>query len=208
MKRLLGSALVLVAATGCSGDPEAPDPGPKEDLASLLRSHATAGGADVCAAEQVDITLEGYDVALGHRFTRITVRNVSDRSCRLEGVPGIGARGAEGSTFEPEVEQASTTQAAGPVELAPGAAAGSTLEWTGELAGAHSEHVSVLILQLAADQAPVSVPARLVGDTDETDPLDIGPVTTLRLAPFTALTAEEASRTPRSRDEPARPDKP
>ncbi|MDQ6525740.1 DUF4232 domain-containing protein [Nocardioides sp. LHD-245] len=207
MKRLLGSVLLLVAATGCSGAPADPEPRPADDLASLLRTRATAGGPGSCGPEQVAVTLEGYDVALGHRYTRITVRNLSDRPCRLEGAPGIGARGANGSTFEPAVEQANTP-AATPVELAPGAAAGSALEWTGELAGADSEHASLLVLQLAADQPPVSVPARLVGDTEETDPLDIGPLTTLRLAPFTALTAEEASRTPRSRDEPVRPEKP
>ncbi|MCG8151285.1 hypothetical protein GUY44_12415, partial [Pimelobacter simplex] len=57
---------------------------------------------------------------------------------------------------------------------------------TGDLAGAApgSERISLLVLQLARGQVPVAVPARIAGDTPDDPPLDIGPLTTLRLAPF------------------------
>lgn len=215
MKRAIGSLLVLVAATGCSGAPAPSRPGPSgtEDLTALLRTRATTtAGADGCRPDQVAVTLEGYDAALGHRYTRITVRNVGERPCRVEGVPGIGVRGFDGSTFEPEVGRGLPMSGEpappdGPVELQPGTAATSDLEWTGELAAADAERAALVVVQLAVDQAPVAVPARLAGDPADADPLDIGRSTTLRLTAFTALSPEDDARPPVDRDGPVRPEK-
>ncbi|GAA4079734.1 DUF4232 domain-containing protein [Nocardioides kongjuensis] len=215
MKRLLGSVLLLLALSGCSGEAEpgartptgepdgttappgldevspgfdeSPDGEPPvpddqlEDaaLTALLRTRATAYGGDHCAAEQVEVSLEGYDQAAGHRYSRVVVRNTGDDACVVEGVPGVGARGAWGTTFVNEIGPGTGDAPASPVLLSPGESAASGLEWTGDLAGAESEHVSLLVLQLARGQVPLAVPARIGVET-----LDIGPFTTIRLAPF------------------------
>lgn len=213
MKRLLGSLLVVVALSGCSGEPDGSGPTAEPDgttapagldevspgfdespdgeppvpddqlddaaLTALLRTRATASGPDHCTADQVAVTLEGYDQAAGHRYSRVVVRNTGDEACVVEGVPGVGARGAWGTTFVNEIGPGASAAPAGPVRLAPGEQATSDLEWTGDLAGAESEHVSLLVLQLARGQVPLAVPARIGVET-----LDIGPFTTIRLAPF------------------------
>ncbi len=170
-----------------SPDGEPPTPDNQLDavaLTALLRTRATASGPGHCAAEHVAVTLEGYDQAAGHRYSRIVVRNSGDDTCVVEGVPGLGARGAWGTTFVNEIGPGSSGSTDGPVRLAPGERASSDLEWTGELAGASSEHVSLLVLQLARGQVPVAVPARLAEDSPGAPPLDIGPLTTVRLSPF------------------------
>jgi hypothetical protein len=170
-----------------SPDGEPPVPDDELDdaaLTALLRTRATASGAEHCAADQVAVTLEGYDQAAGHRYSRVVVRNTGDEACVVEGVPGVGARGAWGTTFVNEIGPGASAAPAGPVRLAPGEQATSDLEWTGDLAGAESEHVSLLVLQLARGQVPVAVPARLAGDAPDAPPLDIGPLTIVRLTPF------------------------
>ena len=159
-------------------------------LTALLRTRASArASATHCRADQVEVSLEGFDAALGHRFTTIVVRNTSARTCTLEGVPGFGVRGGWGSTFVPEVQ--STDRGpngklipARPVRLAPGKTARSGLEWTGDLAGAQSEPASLVVVQLASGQVPATTPARLATDPVDAPPLDIGQFTTIYLAPF------------------------
>lgn len=168
------------------GPPPEPDDGLSADeLTALLRTTASvqASGAH-CGPEQVEVALVGFDMAAGHRFTSLSVRNISGEPCVVEGVPGVGVRGAWGRRFAPEVERGTPSAAAGPVELAPGALATSLLEWTGELGGAESERASLIVVQLARGQVPVAVPARLAGDPADAEPLDIGALTTLRLTPL------------------------
>ncbi|MCG8151284.1 DUF4232 domain-containing protein, partial [Pimelobacter simplex] len=106
-----------------SPDEPAPTPDDRLDdaaLTALLRTRATASGADHCAAGQVTVTLEGYDQAAGHRYSRVVVRNSGDEPCVVEGVPGVGARGDWGTTFVNEVGRGSSDVPAEPVRLAPG----------------------------------------------------------------------------------------
>lgn len=208
MARLLGAVvsacLLVLTVTGCGGGSSDPVAGPSSpgttaasdepstpddeltdaDLRALLRTRASESASGACGPGDVVVTLQGFDVALGHRFTAITVRNTSGRSCVVEGTPGIGVRGEWGRTFVPEVGPGTTDDAAEPVVLAPGAKATSQLEWTGALAGAESEHASLVVVQLARGQVPVAVPARLAGDPPDAPPLDIGELTTLKLTPF------------------------
>ena len=195
--------LVPTAAAGCSGDP-APRPDPAADLADLLRTRATATGPAHCAPRDVEVALRGYDVATGHRYTWIVVRNRTDDTCVVEGYPGLGVRGTGGAGFDTAAERRpAPPDEEAPVSLAPGEAAAGMLEWTGELPGAGAERASLLVVQLASGQQPVAVPARLEDEPDDTEPLDIGPLTTLRVGPFGPLDAELSG----SRLEPARPEK-
>lgn len=153
-------------------------------LTALLRTRASVGAAGHCTRDEVAVALEGFDSSLGHRYSRIVVRNTAGRSCLVEGVPGIGVRGAWGSTFVPEVTHSEhdldgEAVAARPIRLAPGERAVVGLEWTGDLAGAESEQASLVVVQLASGQVPVAVPAVVDGG-----PLDIGQFTTIRLTPF------------------------
>ncbi|WP_408896957.1 DUF4232 domain-containing protein [Nocardioides sp. R1-1] len=153
-------------------------------LTALLRTRSSVRADGHCTPEQVAVTLEGLDSSLGHRYSRIVVRNRSREACAVEGVPGIGLRGQWGSRFVPEVEHSDRSLngdpvASAPLRLAPGERAASDLEWTGDLAGAEAEPASLLVVQLASGQVPVAIPAR-VG----TEWLDFGQFTTLRLTPF------------------------
>lgn len=163
------------------GAPPVPDDQLDDDqLTALLRTRASAPSrAESCRADELDASLAGSDAAAGSRFTTIVVRNTSDRSCVLEGVPGVGVRGTWGSTLRPRVS--SGVGAAGPVTLAPGAAARSLLEWGGSLAGAEQERASMIVVQLAAGQVPLRVGATIEGSED---PLDIGMESSIDVAPF------------------------
>ena len=116
------------------------------------------------------------------------VRNVSHRTCVVEGIPGLGARGGWGHRFTLTVQPGTPiSDHAGPATLAPGARATASLEWTGELAGHDAERVSMLVVQLAAGQVPVRVAARLTGLPDGVEQtLDLGMLSTVRISPFEA----------------------
>lgn len=179
-------------APGYDESPDGAPPVPDDELddaalTALLRTRASAPAADHCTAGQVVVTLEGFDMSLGHRYTRIFVRNRSTRACVVEGVPGIGVRGAWGSTFVPEVQH-TDRDARGelvpeqPIRLAPGERAAAGLEWTGDLAGSESEQASLVVVQLASGQVPAAAPAVVDGG-----PIDVGQFTTIRLSPFAAV---------------------
>lgn len=178
------------------GDGPSPTPDAALDdaaLTALLRTRAAVrAGTEHCRPDQVEVDLRGYDQAAGHRYTSIAVRNTSRRACTLAGVPGIGARGGLGHTFVPEVDAAD--EGTTPVRIEPGDYAAAGLEWTGELAGAESERVSLLVVQLAAGQVPVPVAPRLVNDPAAAEALDIGQLTTIHLSAFAPLSRAEAAR--------------
>ena len=168
------------------------------DITALLRIPASdAATPDSCRPDEVSVSIEGLDAAAGHRYARVVLTNVSSRSCTVSGFPGIGARGEWGSTFELAAEHRDPS--ASPVTptvvtLQPGAAGFANLEWTGELAGAESEKISMLVLQLAQGQDAFGVPAVGAVSADSGDlsgqamPLDIGILTTVRIGPLQATT--------------------
>ncbi len=155
-------------------------------LTALLRTRASVAADGHCTSDQVQVTLQGFDMTLGHRYSRITVRNTSAAACVVEGVPGIGVQGTWGSRFVPEVKHtdrdtSGAAIAVAPVRLEPGERASAGIEWTGDLAGAESEQASMLVVQLARGQVPAKVPAVAGGGR-----VDIGQFTTIVLAPFVA----------------------
>lgn len=168
------------------------------DITALLRIPASdAATPDSCRPDEVSVSIEGLDAAAGHRYARVVLTNVSSRSCTVSGFPGIGARGEWGNTFELAAEHRDPS--ASPVTptvvtLQPGAAGFANLEWTGELAGAESEKISMLVLQLAQGQDAFGVPAVGAVSADSGDlsgqamPLDIGILTTVRIGPLQATT--------------------
>jgi hypothetical protein len=173
---------------------EAPDgaaPTPDVDLpdaalTALLRTRGSSVvGDESCGPAEVTARLSGVDAALGHRYTSLVVTNTSSRTCVVEGVPGVGARGKWGHRFALTVERG--TSAPGPirpVRLLPGGEAQALVEWTGDLAGHDSERASLLVVQLASGQVPVRLPARIAGVPANESDLDVGMFTTIRLAPF------------------------
>lgn len=171
--------------TAVTPDPELTD----ADLLELLRIPATApADAETCTPADLTLALGAGDAAMGHRYSAIVATNDSDRPCTLRGYPGIGARGEWGSQFLLVASQEGLTGqddpalAADPppVTILPGETAIAPLEWTGELAGAESEWASILVVQAAAGQTPVAVPAVLAEPTS--GPVDIGMQTTVRVA--------------------------
>lgn len=173
------------------GPPPTPDAGLSDaEVADLLRTRASAAdGAEMCGPTDVTAKLSGFDLALGHRYTSLVVTNTSSRSCVVDGVAGLGARGEWGNRFTLTVEPGLTVSGkrGRPVRLAPGAEARSLLEWTGELAGHGAERASLFAVQLAAGQVPLRVSATLDGMPAGEDDLDAGMLTTVRLGPFEPL---------------------
>lgn len=148
-----------------------------DQVDALLRVGATGVDAPgVCAGDGVDYTVTQVDAAAGHRYGALTVTNRSPTTCTVSGSPGLGGRGTWGQTFQWSVEQ-STDGGAATVTLSPGAAATAALEWTGELAGAGAEQLSVLAVQLARGQHAVRV---VPGTTD------LGMLTTVRVGTWQA----------------------
>lgn len=171
--------------------PDGPPPTPDDDLTdadltALLRTRGSAtDDPEKCGTADVAARLSGADAALGHRYTSLVVTNTSSRTCVVEGVPGVGARGEWGRRLTLTVERATPASGAGgAVRLAPGAEARSLVEWTGELAGQGAERASLFVFQLATGQVPVRVPARLTDVPTGADDLDVGMLTTMRLGAF------------------------
>ena len=166
------------------------------DLADLLRLPATATSTSTsCRPETVELSLTFTDAAMGHRYGVLEVVNTSPVACSVQGYPGIGARGAWGSTFQLAAEQRDPIDEAATqdeVMLAPGASAVANVEWTGELAGAESEPISLLAVQLTADGEaighPVSAESTGMGEPDTG--IDIGLMTTVRIGPFRGESVE------------------
>ncbi|WP_110240283.1 DUF4232 domain-containing protein [Nocardioides gilvus] len=179
-------------APGWDEAPDGPAPTADADLSDaalkkLLRTRSSAGNsADSCGPDDVTAQLSGIDVALGHRYTSLVVKNTSSRPCVVDAVAGVGARGEWGNRFTLTVQPGSSISGASgaSVRLAPGGEAGALMEWTGELAGHDAEKASMLVVQLAPGQVPVRVAARLNDVPDEESALDIGMLTTIKLGPF------------------------
>lgn len=155
---------------------------------ALVRLPASESGTPgACGPDDVRAELRFEDAAAGHRFGTITLTGAADEPCRLQGYPGLGARGAWGHPFTPQVEQVpfgpgfqhgDETLVATDLPLGPGRTAVVRLEWTGALGGAQSEPLGDLVLQLQADQPPLRV-----SDPDRAAS-DVGAFSTLRVGPF------------------------
>ena len=160
------------------------------DLAGMLRLPATAASTSTsCRPEAVTVSLMFSDAAMGHRYGVLKVVNDSSEACSVQGYPGIGARGGWGSTFQLAAEQRdpiapSATQ--DEVMLAPGGSAVANMEWTGELAGAQSEPISLLVVQLTTDGEVIGHPvsAESTGIPEPDTGIDIGMMTTVRVGPL------------------------
>lgn len=171
------------------GTPPVPDAGLSDaEVTTLLRTQGPTAGAEACGPDDVSVSLEGFDVAAGSRFSSVVVTNTSSRTCAVTGVPGLGVRGEWGNRFEVAVEEGHTRsgESSGPIRLAPDERAASLLQWTGNLAANGDERASMLAVQLADGQAPLRVDARIVLPDYEEIP-DIGMTTTVRVGPFEAL---------------------
>lgn len=170
--------------------PEGPTPTPddeltKRDLEGLINIPASAASTgNNCTSGQVRLSLAGSDAALGHRYARLIAENTSDRTCELIGWPGLGLRGewgtafatvAERSTIPVDLEGVPPAEVNTAVTIPAGGRAAVDFEWTGALGGNRDEHVSLIAVQLAADESPG------VLIVDAGDHVDIGPDTTVRV---------------------------
>ncbi len=168
--------------------PDGPTPTPDDeltvaDLAGLVRLEASApAAADRCAPQDVRLSLTGIDAAAGHRYARLIAANTSDRTCTLVGWPGLGFRGEWGAAFpvvaersEVQVERVGVPPASPDVALDPGDRAAAEFEWTGALAGARDEPVSLIAVQFAADGPAAGLAVLPEGH------VDLGPDTTVRI---------------------------
>ena len=163
------------------------------ERSALLRVPATAAAVpDACTPDGTSIELWGFDVAAGSRFSSLRVTNTGTAPCTLGGWPGIGGRGDCGNRLMLIVEQEQRGADPSPVLLAPGEAADAPIRWTGALAGAEQETISLLVVQLAQGQEAVGIAPVIAAETmlggDGGEPhdagLDIGMTTTVRVGAF------------------------
>lgn len=180
-------------------DPDIPDAKlSTRDLLEHLRVPATAAATSVsCTLEDVEIGVQYYDAAAGSRYGQILVENISGKDCMVKGYPGIGARGEWGSKFLNVTEQVDAITYQEPsapqleVHLEPGQSAAANLVWSGELAGALSEPISLFVVQLATNQPAVGIPVSQEAEGGGAQAaintaLDVGMLTTVRVGPFLA----------------------
>ncbi|WP_370619762.1 peptidoglycan DD-metalloendopeptidase family protein [Mumia qirimensis] len=157
--------------------------------AGVLALRATERATDrSCGPQDVTVALTPIEPALGHRYSRASVRNVSQAACTLDGYPGFGGQGQSGDPLDLAAEQRQRTgedAAAAVVTLRPAAEAYANVEWAGQLAGAETERITALALQLARGQRPVVVRTA--------ESLDIGNGTTVRVGPWQAGRAGRAA---------------
>lgn len=165
-----------------------------QDITRLLRVKATDSGTSAsCRPADVSVSVDNLDAAAGHRYGRLLLTNTSARSCSVTGFPGLGARGEWGNTFQIAADQREPREGVAAVHrvtLSPGLAAFANIEWTGELAGAESEKISMLAIQLSRNQeafgiaAVGAVAADSGAQSGDSVPLDIGMLTTVRIGPL------------------------
>lgn len=201
---LLASALLVLSACGSSSD-ERTEPAtvsataatPSEQAppdVGVLRLQATQQAtARSCGPRDVSVALTSAEPALGHRYARAVLRNNTGSACVVDGFPGIGGRGESGDPLELAAEHRQRTGERTPTEVVPVPPAGeayANVEWTGSLAGAETERITVLALQLAEGQPPVVVRT--------TESLDIGNGTTVRIGPWQAAPTAQAAPTTQS----------
>lgn len=146
---------------GVVGRPDPADPAAPPDPAGAATSpwpddpHAPAcGGADL------DVSLGGFDAALGRRYLLLTATNTSDASCAVQSRPAIAFVRASG-TPAPDVETGtpSGTPEPGRYVLPPGERLHAGLTWRG-MSTALDPDVTVALRVTAAPGAdPVDVPA-------------------------------------------------
>jgi hypothetical protein len=113
-------------------EPAAPDPAAADGspTGGAVSPWPDDPGAPASARADLDITLGGYDAALGHRYLLLTATNASAAPCAVQGRPDITFVRASGTPV-PDVETGTPTGTPDPVRyvVPPGAALHAPLSW-------------------------------------------------------------------------------
>lgn len=197
----IGEAAEEEVGTDWKAGPTAPVPEEPElsdqQRTEMLRLAATHPHTeDSCEAAELTGQLRYTDAATGSRYGVVLLRNDGEAPCTLQGHPGLGGRGEHGHRFHIQVEQSGATQAeqaesaqaqhSPPVRLSPGDIASADIRWGSALAGAESEWIETLYVQLTQGSTPLPVhigERGIIDDPDEPAP-DISTFTTVRIQPF------------------------
>jgi hypothetical protein len=204
-RRAVVAALILLVAAGGSGawlarvthdaavstmtevaqpEPEAPEPVGPTDPPPAVALTPDPGSPDRCPAQAVEVRIAWLDAATGSRIAVLEARNVSERSCVLDGYPDLAFADDAGDAVRPDVHPGSEGTFGAldadappqPVELAPGDVATASLTWSGSQAPAGSRTVGTVLM------APWAGAPRTSQD-EFLDVVDGGPV---GLSPWTA----------------------
>lgn len=152
-----------VGTTATTAAPEEPAPHPVP-LPDGVQAWPADGTAPDCSGTDLELELSVPDAAAGSRYLAVRARNVSDRPCALEGVPGYVFRNADG---DPQADV--TTVPAGPgvvparVVVPAGERAMATLQWAA-MSTAHDPDPTTAVEVTAV---PGAEPARLVAQVSE-----------------------------------------
>lgn len=167
-RRLTGTmvaaaALVLLAGCGTGTPPStATQPAPTPSANSASTPAAPAAG-ERCHTRELAASLQQQRPGGGNRYAVLTLTNRSSRSCPVTGFPGLQLLDSSRRSLPTNVVR-DQQQAAQTVQLAPGAAAFTTLHW-GLVAGDGEPQTT------QCEPAPASVE---VTPPDETTQLVIG----------------------------------
>lgn len=174
---LLGPALaILLAAPPAprwSAPPQlraTPDPvptaaAPPPPPPATRATPAPAGGAGTCTLDDLRLTNDGWDAAVGNTWTRVVATNSSGRRCSLSGYPEV--RLEQGGplaltvqrTDDPgRLEPSGAPETARPVGLDPGEGAAFTMWWRGYRTAADQQTPQRLVLRLTSSPATADVP--------------------------------------------------
>lgn len=122
-----GAALVLLAGCGTTPQSTATQPTPSPSATSQSTPAAPAAG-ERCHTRELGAALQQQRPGGGSRYAVLTLTNRSNRSCPVTGFPGLQLLDSSRQPLPTNAvrDQQQPTQT---VQLAPGAAAYTTLHW-------------------------------------------------------------------------------
>lgn len=126
---------------------------------------APSAGGDACGLDELRLSNDGWDAAVGNTGTRVVATNTSGRRCSLSGFAQVRIEQGRPlaltlqQTADPgRLDPSGSTGPPRPVRLDPGDRAAFTMWWRGYRSAADQRTPQRLVLRLPSSPATADVP--------------------------------------------------